>query len=104
MQQGSRQFAAHALPQAQLACRYTHIFGNIEDIDEKVAPLAVLGHIQFVNACQKAKGILRRQVIPELRLLAKDASYVKCQLSSLLPGGQTQDMRFASRGVEDTGQ
>ena len=50
-----------------------------DDHADQFAPLAVLVHVQFVNARQQAKGILRRQVIPELRLLAKDACYMKCQ-------------------------
>src|SRR5438105_8253448 len=85
VQQGSRQSAAHALPQAQLARRCAHVVFDIEDAHQKVAPFAVLIHIQLVDACQQTKGILRRQVIPELRLLAKNGGYMKCQLAPLLP-------------------
>ena len=49
-------------------------------------------------------GILRRQVVPELRLLTEDAGYMERQLAPLLPRRQTEHMRLASGRVEDAGQ
>src|SRR5579885_2558964 len=103
VQQGRRQFAAHALPQAQFPGRRTHMFGNVKDLDEKVAPLTIRALIQLINSGQQIEGVLRRQVIPELRLLTIHAGYMKGQPAPLFPGHQAQDTGLSAIGIENAG-
>ena len=102
--QGGRQFAAHALAQAQLARGRANVIRDIKDFDQEIAPFAVLCQIKFVDACQQVECILRRQVIPQLRFLAIDTGYTKSQFAPFPPGGQPKDGGFAARWIEDAGQ
>src|SRR5579875_1781847 len=91
MQQSCREFATHTLPQAQFSGWRAQIFANIEDLDQKIFALAILHLVQFIDPGQQVEGILRRQMIPELRFLPIHTGYMKGKPTSLLPRHKAQN-------------
>ena len=90
VQQGRRQFAAHPLPQAQLPHGPVQQIAQVQFLRQFLhrPPEFLLMH--FVDIPQKQKGILHRQIPPELTALAEYHADVPRVLHALLPRAQAQ--------------
>src|SRR5579883_233983 len=104
VQQSRRKLAAHTFAQAELPGRRAHIIGDVENLDQQIAPLAILVLVQFVDTCQQVEGVLRRQMVPQLRFLPIDTGDVEGQPTPLLPGHQTEHAGPSTTWMENAGQ
>ena len=99
-----RHFAAHALPQGELAHGRLQQIPDLKCFRELTDAFLRLAIIQFVNFSKEREGVDGGQVIPQLRALAEDRANVIGQFAALLPGCVAKHLGLAIAGKQDAGQ